>query len=220
MKYTDSSITKYAVSGILFAAALGILLGLFLLLVNVSFLLKVIFVVIGLFTVLTNLPGLLLGMTTWQSKEGKLLVLLSLFAIVIGVMMMFLHNGVLMIVLGIYFIISPLLRVLFPSHDGGNSQDRMARLRSELPKLILGVVMLLLGPAAAVSMLFRVAGWVVIALTVIYTLASLLTLRKSQHKTGPRVFVDTDGDGKIDTLYVDTTGDGKADTATRYRDDK
>ena len=213
MKYTNSSTAKYATSGILFTALLGILLGLFLLLVNVDFLLKVIFVAIGIFTLLTNLPGLFFGMATWQSKEGKLLTLLSLFAIVVGTLMVFLHNGVLMIVLGVYFLVMPIVRTV-------TSRERAQTLRSELPKMILGVAMVLLGPASAVSILFRVAGWAVIALTVLYTLGSLLALRKYQHQTGPRVFVDTDGDGEIDTLYVDTTGDGKADTATRYRDKK
>jgi hypothetical protein len=34
------------------------------------------------------------------------------------------------------------------------------------------------------------------------------------------VFVDTDGNGSIDTVYVDTTGDGKADTATHYKEEQ
>lgn len=213
MKHTNSSMTKYASTGILIAAAFGILLGLFLLLVDVAVLLKIVFVVIGIITLLTNLPGVFIGLATLQTREGKLLLLISLVASVLGGVMIFLHNGILMMVLGIYFLVSPLIRIF-------TSRERVVALRRELPKMILGVVMVLLGPAETVSFLFDIAGWVVIALTVFYALGALLSLRKHQHKTGPRVFVDSDGDGTIDTVYVDTTGDGKADTATRYRERK
>ena len=44
--------------------------------------------------------------------------------------------------------------------------------------------------------------------------------KASTATTGNRIFVDSDGDGSIDTVYVDTTGDGKADTATPFREEK
>lgn len=202
---------RYAVTGIVMSALLGVLLSVFLLLVDVNFLLNIIFVVLGVLTVFNNLPSLIFSVAEFRSKEGKILFALSLIATVLGVLMIFFHNGILMILLGVYFVLVPLLRLIF-------SKDRAELVREELPKLILGVVMILLGPASLVSILFRVAGWVVLGLTVLYTIGALISLRKSQHKTGARVFVDSDGDGKVDTLYVDTTGDGKADTATRYRD--
>ena len=34
------------------------------------------------------------------------------------------------------------------------------------------------------------------------------------------VFVDTTGDGVVDSIMVDTTGDGKADTEIQYRHNK
>ena len=81
------------------------------------------------------------------------------------------------------------------------------------------MVLLLVGPAKALNLVFDIAGWVVLALTAVYIVTILLGQRiASKHvdKTGNRIFVDTTGDGKIDTVYVDTTGDGKADTAAKY----
>ncbi|MBQ9760077.1 MAG: hypothetical protein IJW16_01880 [Clostridia bacterium] len=204
---------RYAVTGILMSALLGILLSLFLLLVDVHFLLNLVFIVLGILTVLNNLPSLVFSVAEFRTKEGKLLFVLSLIATVLGILMIFFHNGIFMILLGVYFVLVPVLRLIF-------SRDRAELLREELPKLILGVVMILLGPAYMVSILFRIAGWVVLALTVISAIGSLIGLHKSVHKTGTRVFVDHDGDGKVDAIYVDTTGDGKVDAATRFRDEQ
>lgn len=204
---------EYAFTGIAITAFLGIALGLFLLLVNVDFLLNLVFIVLGILTVLNNLPSLVFSAFELKSRAAKLLFLLSLIATVLGVVMIFCHNAILMLLLGIYFVLIPLLRLIF-------TKNRMELLREELPKLVLGVVMILLGPAGLVSFLFRVAGIVVIVLTVIYGVGSVIALRRMQHKTGSRVFVDTDGNGKCDTLYIDTTGDGKVDTATHYREEQ
>ena len=204
---------EYAISTLSVTAALGIALGLFLILVDVGFLLNLVFVVLGILTVVNNLPSLVLSAFEWNQREGRVLFLLSLIATVLGVVMIFYHHTILMILLGVYFVLIPLLRLAVVP-------NRKKLFREELPKLALGVVMILMGPAKLVSVLFRVAGIVVIALTVVYTVSSVITLRRMQHKTGTRVFVDTDGNGKCDTLYIDTTGDGKVDTATRYREDQ
>ena len=213
MNQKTNGVVKFAVTGIMFAALLGVALGLLLILTPVSFLLNVIFVVLGVLTVFNNLPTMIFSLFELKTTSGKVMFVLSLIATALGVMMIFFHNSIYMILLGVYFVLIPFLRLIF-------SRDRAELVREELPKLILGVVMILLGPAYTVSILFDVAGWVVLGLTVIYVISSLLALRRAQHKTGSRVFVDVDGDGTIDALYVDTTGDGKADTATRYRDEQ
>ncbi len=204
---------KPAVTGLVVSTLLGVLLGLFLLLVDVGFLLNIIFVVLGVLTVLNNLPTLIFSIAAFRSAEGKLLFVLSLVATVLGVLMIFFHNSLFMILLGVYFVLVPLLRLAF-------SKERTELLREEAPKLIIGVVMILLGPAYTVSVLFRIAGWGVIGLTVVYLVGAIFSLRRTQNKTGTRTFVDHDGDGTIDEIYIDTTGDGKADTKTRFRDPK
>ena len=213
MNQKTNGTVKFAVTGIMFAALLGIVLGLLLLLTPVSFLLNVIFVVLGVLTVFNNLPTMIFSLFELKTTSGKVMFFLSLIATVLGVMMIFFHNSIYMILLGIYFVLIPFLRLIF-------SKDRAELVREELPKLILGVVMILLGPAYTVSILFDIAGWSVLGLTVVYVISSLLALRRAQRKTGGRVFVDVDGDGTIDALYVDTTGDGKVDTATHYRDEQ
>ena len=37
--------------------------------------------------------------------------------------------------------------------------------------------------------------------------------------SGSRVYVDTDGNGTVDTIYVDTTNDGEYDTEIKIKED-
>ena len=212
MKQANNGVFKYALTNILLSGLLGVGLGLFLILVNISFLMGIIFIIIGILTVFNNLPSLIFSLFDLKTNEGKIMLVLSFFATAIGVAMIFFHNWILMIVLGIYFIFIPLLRLLL-------TQRHQELVGEELPKMILGVVMLLLGPASMMSVLFRVAGIAVIALSAVYMVGASLALYRVQTKTGNRIFVDETGDGKVDTVYVDTDGDGKVDSATRYRDD-
>lgn len=194
-------------------AGIGAVLGLLLILIPVGFLLKLVFTVMGIVTVLSNLPGLAQGIGTFSTPMGKVSLISSAIAILIGCLMIFWDSGVLMIVLGVYMILLPLINVLL-------SKNPRAQIKAELPKLILGVVLVLLGPAGTFELLFDIAGWCVIALSVFYVITVYLTMRKHQNTPGTRVFVDTDGNGIVDTVYVDTTGDGKADTATNYKEEQ
>lgn len=204
-------------TGVIVFALIGVLLGVLLILLPISFLLNIVFVVMGVVTILYSIPGIAAGLAHIDTRAGRASLTLSLLSLVVGVLLIFWHNNLLMVILGVYFILFPLMEILL-------SKNKTAQLKSELPKMILGVVLLLVGPAKTLGVLFDIAGWVVIALTVIYSLVTLIGYygRRSRHKniTGNRVFVDTTGDGKIDTVYMDTNGDGTPDTAQRYRDDK
>ena len=211
------NIKKTSLITILVIGALGILLGALLLAIDPSFLLSVIFVVMGIITVLSALPGLLVGLTSLDSGAGRLSLIVSLISILVGVLMIFWHSSILMVVLGVYLLVFPLVEIL-------TSKDKAVRLKSELPKMIVGLVLILVGPAKALDVMLDVAGVGVIVFSILYVVISFLAGIRNQTKkeatTGNRIFVDTTGDGKVDTVYVDTTGDGQPDTAKRYRDNK
>ncbi len=194
-------------------AALGVLAGILLIVMPVTLLINIVFVVMGVVTVAYNLPSLFASLTALSSTAGKVAFVLSALSVCVGCMMIFWHNSLLLILLGVYMIAVPLINILMAS-------DRSSAVKAEMPKLILGVVMVVLGPANVVGILFDIAGLCLIIWSAVYVISMYVTLRKSQHKTGARVFVDTDGNGSIDTVYVDTTGDGKADTATRYNEEQ
>lgn len=212
MQLPDSK--KSTLASLLIFGLFGLLAGALLIVLNADFLLKVIFVVMGVITMLYSIPGVVVGLMGLRSRSGVVTLVLSSLSAGIGFWMIFWHNKILMIVLGVYMLVFPLVEILL-------AKDKLLRLKTELPKLIVGVVLLLIGPAKALGTVLDVAGWIVWILTAIYVIAVLIgQSRVNQHvnKTGTRIFVDHTGDGKIDAVYVDTTGDGKADTSTTYRD--
>lgn len=212
MQLPDSK--KTTLAGVLVFGLFGLLAGILLIALSADFLLNVVFVVMGIVTVLYNIPGLVLGLVGIRTRFGVLSLLLSLVSVAIGLLMIFWHTGILMIVLGVYMVVLPLIQILL-------AKEKLIKLKVELPKLIVGVVLLLLGPAKAIGTALDLAGWLVLILTAVYVIVVLVgQSRVDRHvdQTGNRVFVDTTGDGKIDAVYVDTTGDGKVDTSTSYRD--
>ena len=212
MKLENSK--KYFLGSTLFFTLLGVAVGLLLLFLDASLLLKLVFIIMGIITVISNVPSIVVGMMSFSTREGKIATVFGLLSAVMGFLMIFFHSELLMILLGVYMIVMPILEILL-------SAQKMIRFKAELPKMILGVVMILVGPAQTLSILFDVAGWVVLALTAIYLIGSLLSLgkgKKAANVTGGRIFVDSTGDGKVDEIYVDTTGDGKVDTSVRYSD--
>ena len=197
-------------------ALFGVGVGVLLIALPADLLLRLAFVIVGALTVLTQIPGVLSGLLHFSERGGKLLLFSSLISTALGLVMLFYPSALLSVLLGVYLIVLPLILVL-------TDRDKRTRLQKELPRMILGVVLVLIGPAAILDLLFDVAGWVILVLTLVYTAVTLLAARRRTeraHVTGNRIFADTDGDGSIDTVYLDTTGDGRADTATNYRENE
>lgn len=194
-------------------AGLGVLLGLLLIIIPVGFLLDLVFFIMGIVTIAVSLPALFSLLPLRHTRVGSISLICTALTVLAGFLMLFWHSSILLIIVGIIMIAQPLLAII-------NATDRQASLKAEAPKLIIGVVLLLLGPANAIDILFDIAGIGVIVLSIIYLISMYVVLKKSQNVTGARVFVDTDGNGKIDTIYVDTDGNGEADTATDYREKK
>ena len=194
-------------------AGLGVLLGLLLIIIPVGFLLDLVFFIMGIVTIAVSLPALLSILPLRHTKVGNVSLICTALMVLAGFLMLFWHSSVLLIIVGIIMIAQPILTI-------ANATDRQASLKAEAPKLIIGIVLLLLGPANAIDILFDIAGIGVIVLSIVYLISMYVVLKKSQNVTGARVFVDTDGNGKIDTIYVDTDGNGEADTATNYREEK
>lgn len=214
MQLPDSK--KTTLAGVLIFGLLGLFIGILLIALNAEFLLNVVFVVMGIVTILYNLPGIAVGVVGIRTRFGLVSLILSLVSVAIGLLMIFWHTGVLMVVLGVYMIVFPLIQILF-------SKEKLLQLKVELPRLIVGIVLLLIGPAKAIDAVLDLAGWLVLLLTAIYVVVVLVgQARVGRHvdKTGTRIFVDETGDGTIDAVYVDTTGDGKVDTSTAYREEK
>ena len=194
-------------------AGIGVLIGLLLIVIPVGFLLDVVFFIMGIATIVVSLPALISLLPLHHTKVGSVSLVCTALMVAAGFLMLFWHSSVLLIVVGIVMIAQPILAI-------ASDNDRQARIKAEAPKLIIGVVLLLLGPANAIGVLFDVAGVGLIVLSIVYLISTYKIVKKAQNITGNRVFVDEDGNGTIDAVYVDTDGNGEPDTATDYKEKK
>ena len=198
---------------------LGLLLILLPILLPVSKLISIVFIVLGVITIINYIPSLISGIRNISTPDGVGEVISALLGIAIGVVMIF-YQGIMLTVLAAIFLIAlPLLRILL-------AKDRMAALRSEILRIILGIVLIAFLPAliGAMDLIVKI---ILIAIGSIIILAALINgfngyrLWKNFTENNPTlanaVFVDSTGDGVVDSIMVDTTGDGKADTEIQYR---
>lgn len=198
---------------------IGILVGImFAFLANVA--LTVICIICGILTLLSGIPQLVGAVSGLMKKEKMAIVdlVMSIVTVIVGLMLIFSRNEIIMIVVGAYLIVFPVIRILI-------AKEKMAQLKSELLAIVLGVALVLIGPGAALDIIFKIAGAVVIVFSVIYIVFGILAYLKANRalengEAGSRVFVDTDGNGTIDAVYVDTTGDGKLDTKIDIEENK
>ncbi|MBE6639319.1 MAG: hypothetical protein E7616_07710 [Ruminococcaceae bacterium] len=146
---------------------LGVLLGVLLLIIDFSKILSLLFIIIGVFILIANLPAFIYSLTSGQIGG----IISSLFPILAGIVMIFWHNSLLFYILGIYLIILPLLRILL-------ARNKSAHFRIELPRIIIGILLLIIGPGTAVNALFDVAGYVVIALSILFTVIGIYKTRR------------------------------------------
>lgn len=201
----------------LFSMIPGLLFGLLLILLPVNFLIRVLFVLLGVLAIVSAIPTLVLSLTVRNEAVGRLSLISSLIAMVMGFLLIFAHNDVILIVIGAYFVVLPLVEILM-------AKERMRQFKCELPRLIIGALLLIFGTVSILELIFDVLGLGLIALTVVMTgiavIAYLKRQKKSEAVTGNRIFVDRNGDGTIDAVFVDTTGDGKPDTEKTYRENK
>ena len=198
--------------------AIGIVFGiLFALLVGVIF--DIILIVCGIFTLLSSIPQLI-GAIKELSEKKKIAIfdlITSLITLAVGIMLIFYRNMVVMLIIGAYLVAFPIIRTLV-------AKNKFDQLKRELFSIILGAVLMLVAPGFLLSVLGTVAGGVIIVLSVVYMVIGVLSYFKAkkivESTEGSRVYVDTDGNGTVDTIYVDTTNDGVFDTEIKIKEDE
>ena len=197
------------------------------------------FALIGISLTLTTIPNLIGGIVSIKKKKGVFDLIFSIVTIIIGVVLAIygiitaLINigvtgigvpgivGVIMTVIhwvvcglvALYLIVLPIIRIC-------KAEKKMLQFKAELVKLILGVlIVVLLICGLLVNVLNDMIGIsliVVGALTVILAIVNLIVglvgiSKAAKEPATVAVTIDTDGDGKADTVVLDTDGDGKAD---------
>jgi hypothetical protein len=125
---------------------------------------------IGLFMLVINAPRIILFFTVGRKTMGKIEVAGALSGGIIGLIVFLLPAAAVSVgavIAGIWF-------VILPVWDIAMSQYKKEQMKAELPKLIVGAALILLGPTALFSFMIKIFGAFVVAAASFYLLRLLL----------------------------------------------
>ena len=149
----------------LFGAAIGTLL--LLLSPYAAEVFDITVVALGLLTAVMNLPALLFSLRGIRSRGERINFFMALAAICLGVALMLLQTEFLLLLLGVYSVILPLIRIALV-------EDHMARLRREIPRFLTGLVMVVVYVTESEGYILRYGAYLAFALTAVYVAFSLI----------------------------------------------
>ncbi|MGN1234394.1 MAG: hypothetical protein ACI4U2_00245 [Christensenellaceae bacterium] len=162
---------------IILLSLLIVAIGTALIVVPVAQLIWLSFVLLGIAIVASAIPELI-HQIHFLGEEPFSGFVATLVRLVLGFLLIFWQQPVLMIVIGVLLVVLPLIRVF-------SCSERMFMLKRELPTIVIGVILIFVGPASFLEILFRVAGGITVALGVAYFVWSLVMLcKKSAKKDG------------------------------------
>lgn len=142
-------------------AAIGLVIGIIIAILGPE-LLDVAFIILGLFVVIDHLPMFISSLANIKNKQALVVFILSAISIAAGFIMMFWHEGIFMVLVGIYLLALPIYRIII-------APNKKLQLSADLGSLILGLVLILVGPGKIIFY----AGIVLIALSLLYALYAL-----------------------------------------------
>ena len=143
----------------------GIILGIITILIGCLFafvptnsLLNFIFIVIGLFIICDNIiPCITYWSMSSLNPRVTSLALLSTLSVVFGFMFIFWHNEALTIILGIWLIVFPIIRIIL-------STDWVGQLKKEIPLFILAILLFFVPATTIIGIMLKVFGYIFIVL--------------------------------------------------------
>ena len=183
-----SSERKLILTKMLVSLVFGIALGGVLLLINefvsASSLIKWAIIIAGIVITVANVPSLISGIVNVSEKEGLVELILSAVGVLMGLVMIFMHNSVITIIFAVYLIIIPVVEIIL-------SKDRINTLKGEWLRILIGALLIAFLPAlfGAADKIFNIiltiSGWVIIAITAISFGFSLYGFLKAPKTVAP-----------------------------------
>jgi len=165
----------------------GIFIGALLLVSPVDLLIKIFFTAFGVLTLISGIPQLVFSISNMgeRPKEAVFDMILAIITIMFGLVLLFIQSMTVMLIVGGYLVIFPFIRVILAS-------EKTVQFKKELPSIILGIVMIVVGPGKAIKALFDVAGIVFIVLAFVYmTVGIIVLLKKSKNTTDAVIYVES-----------------------------
>ena len=141
----------------------GLILGIVMIAIDSSTLLGVLLKLVGIFLIIIYAPRAVTSFSRIKTRVGRIEFWVSLIGTVIGATVIFLPGVAMtagMIVAGIWFIVLPIIDVIYSKYPS-------EQFKAELPKIVIGVIIVFLGPSATVSVIFKIVGIVITVLSAV-----------------------------------------------------
>ena len=186
------TVKKHFIASAVIALIIGLLIGGVLLALagnlDVSFVIRWGLIITGVIVIISNVPSLIYGIVNINTPEGVVDTVFSALGILLGLMMIFMQGTVITVIVSVYLIAFPLVRILM-------SKDKVARLKDEWVKILVGILLLVFLPAllhAADTIVYYtllIAGWGAIVISVLSFAVSIISLVRHEKKANEGVFI-------------------------------
>ena len=147
--------------------AITIILGIVLLLLDGSMITSFLFILLGGLLLIDGIIGLVNDKFT-----NKYFIISNIISIVLGLLLMFNFHNIINIIIAIWFIAFPIVDII------KDKTDKKETFKKQLPKMIVGLIIILFGIGGFVDILLKIVGWCSIAFGVIYLILGLISLSK------------------------------------------
>ena len=171
---------KNVLASIIISLVIGVILGTLLVVLSgvleFSDLLKWGLIIVGVITIISNIPSLVNGILNITKPAGVIDLIFSILGIALGCMMIFMQGTVVTVIVAVYLIEFPVVRIAIAGGAGWKDQ-----IKKEWVKILIGALLLAFLPALthaandAFAIILLVAGWVVIGLSVLLFVLSLIS---------------------------------------------
>ena len=156
---------------ILISALFGVFVGLFLLALApyAAELFEILVIAIGLLTMVMNIPALFLALKNIGARGEWVNLLIALLSIAIGVLLMLLKSDFLLVLILLYAIVLPLIRIIL-------AEQHVRQLKREMLPFLTGVAVVVVFLAEAEALVLRYGALAVFIISAIYFIHGLIVL--------------------------------------------
>ncbi|MBE6702598.1 MAG: hypothetical protein E7585_04200 [Ruminococcaceae bacterium] len=163
---------KYYLIRLTLSFLIGILLGVLFLIGKeyAAEVFDVLLIAVGLMTAALNFFSFCYSLVRIKRRGEWISLSMSLVAILLGVLLMLLRGDIILLVLGIFTILLPAVRVMLV-------EERKQCLKRELPKAVFGIFMIVVFLIEAEEIVFLIAAIVTFAVALFYFSWGLATMK-------------------------------------------
>ena len=129
----------------------------------------ILIIALGLLTAVLNLPAVFIALPRIGRRGEWINFLVALFSLLLGVALMLLQTDFLLLLLGIYSVVLPLVRIFLV-------EDRLQRCKREIPRFLTGLIMVVIFLTESEEWVLRLGAAVAVGFSLIYLIYGLVLM--------------------------------------------